>query len=86
MQKLKLGTRNKPSRTLAEGYKLVDTSLLQQVLNQCYVCKFCKKKLGKLDILEEASTRKGLAESLFLNVNIVPRKHTLIQVKVQVHE
>ena len=77
LQKLKLGTRNKRGRTIAEGNKLVDTSLLQHILNQCCVCKFCKKMMGKLDILEDVSARKDLAKSLFFKCkNCGKKTHT----------
>ena len=46
----KLIGENKHSKTPAEGYKLVDVQLLQKVLETCVVCKFCRKKQGKVDI------------------------------------
>ena len=60
----KLIGENKHSKTPAEGYKLVDVQLLQKILETCVVCKFCRKKQGKVDILQDGPRRKGLAESL----------------------
>ena len=63
LQKRNFGIIKKRTRTSAQGYKVIDASLLQKLLDQCCVYRFCKK-MGELEILEDASTRKGLSESL----------------------
>ena len=38
----------------------------QTLLHECCVCSICKKKIGKLDILEDSSKRKGMSELLII--------------------
>ena len=46
------------------GYKLIDTDILQDVLNKCCICKCCKKSSSRIIIQEDSKARNGLAQSL----------------------
>ena len=69
LQRRKLGLLIHNQVVPAFGYKLFDVRILEKVMAESCICKYCKKARGKLTIKENNRARKGLAECVIFSCN-----------------
>ncbi len=62
--RLGLSKLKKPEN--ADGYSILDVSLLQKAFQSSAICSFCKKTDSKLTILKDNRKQHGLAEKLII--------------------
>ena len=54
-----------PSASVVKGYKMIDSGILQDVLNFCSKCDICGKDKS-LSLLQNNNSKRGLCEKLYL--------------------
>ena len=62
---LDLGVRKSISKQKAVGYKIVDMSLLNNILKSVN-CSLCNKRRSRIELLEDPADKNGLAEKLII--------------------
>ena len=67
-------SQQSPSNIKAYGYKLIDSTLLQECILDASICKNCRDLKSKLQLWQDNNKRCGLQERLFLKCSVCEHK------------